>query len=322
MGNVNSGRYGLYQEQASIEKISPFIIQPGMKFKRVRKRDCSNSEISKLLANGCLEEKHDLIIKMLGKYGLLNSYLIRTNLYHISKGLYDYSALSMRKILKALVNYGLLVQYEFVHEENGIIHGSPFIYSISGGGIKYLKKQGINRIHPFVSKVFTIKDAFMLMPMNQFHIKFLEQYEKSPGMKMDDYFGKCYQKTGAGNLYNICLSDNRTINIYLISVRKMEGWHTEYLKKLRKICIYSQEINLDQYAVFVICETEYMAMECARYKNCEAFIKDIDVYYIKDTSLLEDEGVLNRIIDVKPQNDYSERSTFSLKLKGEEGEKS
>lgn len=315
MKQISSGKSELYQEGQEMEKLSPFIYYPGMTYCRVRKRDCSNSEISRMIVNGILDERHDMIIKMLGKHGYLNSYLIRVYLEHISGGTYAYNVSDMRKMLKSLVGHGLLMQYEFKHERNGVVHGSPFIYAISGGGIRYLKKQGIKKMHPSVGQPFNLVDVFTIISTNQFHIRMISQYGKTPAIRMEDYYGECHRKTGAGSLYCINLADGSIFYIILLSVRKAEGWKQNFLKVLRKIRAYASERCIEPYAVFVICETEFMAMECARYKNCEAYIKDIDAFYLTDTSLVGEGMIFDRVIEVVPRKDYSTRYTFALRLK-------
>ena len=183
--------------------------------------------------------------------------------------------------------------------------------------MKYLKKQGVNGMHPLAGQPFNMLDVLGIISTNQFHIRFTIQFGKSVAFRLDDYYGECYRRTGAANLYCVNLGDESIFHIILLSVRRADGWQQKFLKALRKICSYAREGGIDPYAVFVICETEYMAMECARYKDCEAFVRDIDVYYLTDTSLVGEGGIFDRIIDVRPQKDYSTRYTFALKLLGE-----
>lgn len=316
MEKLNSGYGGASEKDEGREKISPFTCYPDMTCSRVRNRDCSTVEIGRMIANGILDERHDLVIKMLGKYGYLNSYLIRTFLEHITGGRYAYDVSEMRRLLRMLVRRGLLIQYEFKHECDGVIHGSPFIYSISGGGIAYLRKQGIKGMHPLVGKPFAVADVLGAISTNQFHIRFMIQFGKSEAFRMDDYYGECYRRTGAGNLYCVRLADGSAFYFFLLSARKEEGWQRDYLMTFRKIRTYARRGGIEPYAVFVLCETEYMAMECARHKDCEASVKDMAAYYLTDTSLLGEGGIFERVIDVSPQKDYATRRTFALELGG------
>lgn len=316
MERLNYGNGRIYDKGEEMEKVSPFTCYPGMTYRRVRNRDCSIGEIGRMIANGILDERHDLVIKMLGKYGYLNSYLIRTCLENISGGRYAYDVSEMRRILRMLVNRGFLVQYEFRHECEGVVHGSPFIYSISGGGLAFLKKQGIKGVHPLAGRPFNMTDALGIISTNQFHIRFMIQFGKSEAFRMDDYYGECYRKTGAGNLYCINLSDGSAFHIFLLSARKGDGWQKNYLMILRKIRAYACRSGIEAYAVLVVCETECMAMECARYKDCDACVRNMTAYYLTDTSLLGEGGMFDRVIDVSPQKDYTTRRTFALELGG------
>ena len=117
---------------------------------------------------------------------------------------------------------------------------------------------------------------------------------------------------GVPAVYTFRISDNVDLQVFLLSVRNNSGWSKEYLNVLRKICKnYVGEKNM---VVLVICESEYQAMECAKRRNCEKELQELKVFYVTDTSILSENRVFNRLIDIQPDDDYSNRSTFRLEI--------
>lgn len=310
----NTYRFMIPVEEEKTEKVSPFILYPETRYQRTKRKDCSTDEIRRMLVNGTLSEVHDLIIKMLGRYGYLNSYMIRLYLYHQTGGRHDYDRARMRQILKMMVSMGLLVQYEFQRILNGEIHGGPFFYTISGGGMRYLKNQGILKVHPVINKSFLTHEVLEVLALNQFHITFMKQYGRTGLIKFDEFYGVCYQKTGIPYVCTLKLPEGGDLHLFICSVRNRADWAKPYLTMLRMIREYTLDSKMDCFAVIVICETEYQAMECARRQNCEENLREIDVFYLTDTSVVTEDDVFGRLIDVLPQKDYSYRNTFRLEL--------
>ncbi len=302
---------------AEKEKISPFIYYEGMSYRKIKKRDSSGFEIQRMLINGTLTECHDRVMRIMGQYGYLNSYLLRTHLAHISGGKHDYDGSHMRRVLKGMVQTGLLIQYELLHMEAGEICGSPFLYALSNGGVRYLKRMGMHGVHPFLKIPFDIVKVLELVSYNQFHIMFLRQHGFSPAYMHDEYFGGCYQAFGVPNLYILKLPAGSRLCLYAISVRGGEGWTKKYLSQLRAVCRYLGENHILDAAVLAVCETEAQAMQCARKKGCEADLKALVVFYVTDTAVMEEDDVFGRLIDVRSEGDYCRRQTVRLQLRGE-----
>lgn len=299
-------------EELVEDRMSPFILHPGMKYRRVKRRDCSGGEIQRLLAEGGITECHDAIIKALGKYGYLNSFLTRTYLFHISGGGFDYDYSHMRRILKDLIKKGLIMSYELFYVADGTEHGSPFFYTLSGGGIKYLKHQGITELHPIISKPFSIENVLNLLALNQFHVTFMQQYGKNVIVRCEDYYDTVFKALGVPAVYTFKLRNEIDFQIALLSVRNSGKWVKKYLNQLRSLADNME--SFQNLIILTICESEYQTMECAKKQNCERSLQDMDVFYITDTSIISGKNIFDRIIEVRPENDYSIRRTFRLNI--------
>lgn len=317
--SLSSGRHNyivISENDQITEKKSPFVVYKKMSYKKVKKRDCSSAEIQRMLSNGTISSVHDRILKALGRYGYLNSFMLRTYLSHITGGQIDYDGVQMRKTLKNMVNMGFLIQYELFHyNSEGILQGSPFIYCISNGGKKYLKKQGIISFNPLLKKPFEPVDILYLLAFNQFHIMFLNQYGKSSILMAEDYYGNCYENLGVSNIYTLRLPEDGVLNLFVQTVRNDPDWAHGFLSALRKIKWNTEVNKIECFAVLFLCETEYQAMECARKQNCDADIKDMDVFYETDASVITEKDVFNRLISVQPKNDYSCRNIIKLDIR-------
>ena len=327
---INSGNRCLSSGQGNIvikseddiicEKKSPFIVYEYMRYKRVKKRDCSNIEINRLLANGVLTDAHDKVFKILGKFGYLNSFMIRTYLSHITGGQYDFDAVQMRKLLKNMVKLGFLLQYELFHaDEEGLqegeLQGSPFIYCLSAGGIKYLKKQGITNNHEALNKPFDVTEVLHILSFNQFHIMFIKQYGRTALVRTLDYYGQIYEYIKVSGMYTLRIQKDDVLHLFVQPIRNDRKWSFKFLSTLRNIKLYTDKNKINCFIVLFICETEYQAMECAKKQNCDADIKDIEVFFETDTSLITEKDVFDRLISVQPQNDYSCRNIVKLNLR-------
>lgn len=265
--------------------------------------------LQRYLVNGEIQEQHDIILKILAQFGYLNSFLLRNYLYHISGKKYDYDCSHMRRILKDMVYKGFIVQYELFHDIDGTEQGSPFLYCLSGGGIHYLKKQNIPTYHPILSKPFQIEEVLNLMVVNQFHVTFLKQYKGEPNLKFGNYFRGIYKKMNIPLMYTFFIksikNQSNILYIFVAAIRQSDSWEKQFLQFLTKIQENREEYECDKgIPIFLlICETEYQAMECGRIKEERGDLKNINVYYMTDTSVITEEDVFDRIISVHIMED-------------------
>lgn len=309
-----AGQFGCVNSEDYVtEKVSPFLLYPNMAYERVKRKDCSVFELQRLIVSGDINEVRDNIIKLIARFGYLNSYLMRTCLEYMTG--VSLNASSARSELKYLVKIGMLIQYEFIHYKEGNRKGSPFIYTLSNSALKYIKKQGIRKIHPYIGEPFRITDVLNLLALNQFNILFMMQYGFSRVLMEEDYYGECFKKAGVPQEYRLRLPNQCSFHLYPFALRCESAWGKRLLHNLRRIKQYAGEKEIDCYVVLVICETEHMAMELERKKNCDAYVKDVEVYYVTDVSLMSEDDVFGRLIDVDSRNDYSDRRTFRLDLK-------
>ena len=83
---------------------------------------------------------------------------------------------------------------------------------------------------------------------------------------------------------------------------------------LRAIKEFTSNHKVSGIGVIVICETEYQAMDAQRYKSCEAELRDLEVYYICDTTMLDSNDILSQLIEVLPNENFTTRRIFGLNL--------
>lgn len=297
------------------EKISPFVLYEKATYKRTKYPDATKDNIKKMLVDGSLTKMHDMVLNILCSFGYLNSYMIREYLKYLSSGEYDYNSQRMRKVMKEFVRTGFVVQYEMFHKEEDKELGSPFIYCLSNGGVKYLKKQGNYYVHPVLKKRFCLTDVLELLALNQYHITLMCEYGLENNILENDYYSKNFKEHGIPLMYRLKMPFGGNFVMYVNVVRENDDeWIKKYLMSMKKLSKFLEINNINNYIVITVVETEYMAMLCAKRKNCVAEIKDMINYYITDTAILVDD-IFSRLINVLPKNDYSYREIFSLELR-------
>lgn len=302
-----------YESEYTTEKVSPFVLYPNMIYERVRRKECSVFEIHRLIVDGEINETRDHILKLIARFGYINSFLMRSCLRYMAD--IDLSASAARSELKYLVKVGMLIQYELIHYKDGNKKGSPFVYTISNSALRFVKKQGVRRIHPYIGEPFRIVDVLNLLALNQFNILFMMQYGFTRIPMEEDYFGECFNRYNIPMEYRLRLPNQCSFYLFPFALRCEPAWTKKLLRTLRNIKIYANEKQMSCYVVLVICETEHMAMELERKKSCDAFVKNMEVYYVTDVSLMSEDDVFGRLIDVESKKDYSDRRTFRLDLK-------
>lgn len=302
-------------------KTSPFIFNKGMQYTMTKKRDCTSREFITLKQNGMFTEAHEAIMKVLYAYTYLNAFLIKEAVTLETKGVINLDAPACRKLIKTLLNQGLLLQYSLIHEdESGKMQGSPYIYKLSASGIRIMDKGFKNIIFRLnIYKPDDIPDTFSIVPVlsmltfNQFHITFMKQYNERPCFSGGLYFEKLNKGICFPGRYQLLIQDTGVyLTLFVYSIRLNENWQNGYLERLREVCTYVRQYSITGVGVIVICETERQAMDAQRYASCDADINDMEIYYICDTTILENDDVLSQLIEVLPQEDYTKRRIISL----------
>lgn len=296
-------------------KVSPYVYYNGMTFTTTKYKDCSRLALHQLIKTGKFTELNDDILHILSDYQYLNSYLIRKRLSYL-KGQPEMKKESMREILRKMVNYGLLAQYEMIHTDaNGHVQGSPFIYGLTSAGERHLREQRGWRLSGNATGItFTCQTALRILAENQFSIMLEHQYEKSGVISYCDFSKDVYAACGIRMLYGIQLPDGGELALFVFAVRNDPDWSKLFLSQLRRLKEYMQSNQLFMASILIIVDTEWLAMECERCRCCEEDLKSFDIFYATDTSFIMENNVFDRLIEVKPEKNYSSRTIFRLDI--------
>ena len=278
-------------------KKSPFCFRQNISCREV----CGNQErtvgflknlvISRKIADIELE-----ILRGLSLYGYLGGYMLRQYLLLCKFGFPEREA--FRKRMRWMIENGLVRQYEFISGEKG----SSFVYSLGFAGEKFLKMVHGRNIDDTVA----LKPEKILNKLvcNQFFINLQLQY----GGVVNDCIiddGSCVGR------FVLTLPVGGDVNVCVFAVRNSKTYKNYFLKHLRKI--KKEQNGMRQYAIFVICETEEQAMNCAKIKGGDASISGIDTFYLLDTFGVSDD-VLGKLIEILPGDNYTEKRMFSLAM--------
>ena len=299
----------------NVIKVSPYVYYSGMTYTSTKYKDCSRMALHQLIKSGRFSELNDDILHILSDYQYLNSYLIRKRLSYL-KGQPEMKKDAMREILRKMVNYGLLIQYELIHTDSaGHEQGSPFIYGLTPAGERYLREQrSWRRSNNATGINFTCPTVLRILAENQFSIMLEHQYEKSGVISYCDFSKDVYAACSIRMLYGIQLPDGGELALFVFAVRNDPDWSKLFLNQLRRLKDYMQINHLSMASILVIVDTEWLAMECERCRCCEDDLKTFDIFYATDTSFIMENTVFDRLIEVKPEKNYSSRTIFKLDI--------
>lgn len=302
-------------------KTSPFIYNKDMTYIMHKSKESSLESIRTMCRNGMLTELHYSIMRALYMYTYLNAYLIRETLLSDKKAAFEVSPTSARKAIKTLVGRGLLIQYTFKHvDDKGNEQGSPYIYKLSASGERMVEReQGgfLKFLYPRKQTAdnspFEIISVLKRLIINQFHITFMNQYKDRKCLYSADYYKIEYQDFIFPAIYRIQLPSRKALlSMFLVAIRSNYGWQNEFLKDLRTLKDFIDEKVITGVGILVICETEYQAMEAARYKACDSTVKSLEVFFICDYIIVSNDDILSQLIEVLPKDNFTSRRIFSL----------
>lgn len=295
------------KEEAQVKgKISPFASYPGMKAKKKRGKPLSEKQYENAMKTGEFQKVHGEILAAMYQYGYLNSFLLRQILPEA------YPPEYVTRSIKWLMSNGFLMQYEFSHSEGNRESVSPRVYSLSASGQSAAKKTGQIPFcfqNPVLSKNFSIHDCLCTLAYNQFHVFFCKAFGEYAAT---EYYSHIWRETGIPGAYLIS-SKRGQIVFYVFALRQMEQWESQCLEKLRKLKSAQDRDAAPSGIVICICDMDILANEIQKLKCCEKELKAIPMYYVNDTSLMDNCG-FSRLIDVPSSNGYQERRYFSFPI--------
>ena len=284
-------RMHIHEDNKKIKK-SPFMYREGLTWKEEGGRKSGVLSLKKMVVTGKIGEMELHVMEGLGRYGFLGGYMLRR--YIALQTETEPEREPLRRRLRWMMEKGLVRQYEFFDGKNG----SSFIYSLDDSGLRFLR---MTKGADAPEKLPEMEPERVLnrLVCSQFMIFLQSQY------------ASCIRdvEEGEESSFILKLPGNREVEIYVFAVRDSGHYKKYYLNHLRNILAKTD----GEAVVFVFCESEYQAMECARYRGGDVRLAEMDVYYLLDTFGVS-EDVLGRLIEVFPGHDYTEKQMFRLEL--------
>lgn len=273
-------------------KKSPFVYREGLTWKEEGGRKRGTLALKKMVVTGQIGEMEILVVEGLYQYCFLGGYMLRKYIAVKSSGK-EPGREAFRKRIRWMMEKGLVRQYEFFDGENG----SSFIYSLDESGLRLLrlmKGKEVSFSLPEMRPEYVLNQ----LVCSQFLISLQEQY----GSAVRDV------EVGEENSFLLRLSENKETEVYVFAVRDSGHYKKYFLRHLRNIWEKTKDA-----VVIVFCETEYQAMQCAKFKGGDVSLSDLEVYYMLDTFGVS-EDVLGRMIEILPGYDYTEKQMFRLDI--------
>lgn len=273
-------------------KKSPFLYREGLTWKEQRGKRSGTLAIKKMILSRQIDTLETYILEGLCKYRFLGGYMLRKYI-SIRENKPELGRDAFRKRIRWLVENGFVRQFEFFDGTNG----SSFIYALDESGVRFLH---MSKGETAPDEIAEMKPEQVLNDLvcNQFLISLQSQY------------GSCVRdvEVGEESSFILMLPEDKMVEVYVFAVRDSDHYRKYFLRHLRKINEESQDKDR---TVFVFCETEYQAMQCAKYKGGDVSLCDMDVYYMLDTFGVS-KDVLGRMIAILPGGDYTEKQMFCL----------
>lgn len=293
----------------SKRKLSPFLYFDDMTYTITQKKGILKAKFRKEKKTGAFPAIYSDILFILQKYQYLNAYLLREAV--LQKNFYSCDTIAFRKILKKMVSKGYLIQYEFHHKgEDGTVHGSPFIYTLSEAGERCVIYEGGTPIE--IKKDFDLITVLNHLAFNQYYILFQKQFQTNKNIIIQEYYGSICKKSKVQGYMKIKISQQASIQLFVFSIRQSKDWNQQYLGHLRAIVSYLNKNTCSCPLVLTICETEQQAMKAEKYRSCCKELNELETYFVCDSSLLESETVFHRLIEVLPRNNFTTRKVIRL----------
>lgn len=288
----------------AITQVFPFIFHKGINIRFTRKNTAGTIKDFRIMfEKNFLDEKDTTILLNLQKYIYLNAFLLRTLLNRQI----ECNAEFCNSRLKKLEKLGFVIRFQFYYsDENNMEHATPFVYCLSSSARKIFP---IKEDKSFNDNMIDIDCIQRRLSFNQFHIMLEKQYENA--LQYSSYiFSNEYD-----GIYKM-QSSGKPVIFYVISIRSTEGWGKKYLDKLR--CFNNQVTiaKISYSGLIIICENEMQAIKAERSRSGDKEIKDLDIYYITDYAAVAEGSLLQHVIYVKPEDNFSNYDTLSINIDG------
>lgn len=256
-------------------------------------------DIKKMFAEHFINQEDTIILDALARYEHLNAFLI----YQIvSSSITSCNQSYITKRLHHLENYGLIKKFTFVYVEKDIKHKTPFVYEISSRAKKIFAYTKNNNMAEYI----VLEPDYILRQLsyNQFHI-FLEKQLSATLLMLH------YQFNSISDGYFKVRINGKAASFYVFSIRNTNSsdidnyWLKAYRKRLSALQKYIKDNELHCAGIIVIVETEMQALSAEKSRMSDINCKDYDVYYIIDFAAVADGFLLQHLIHVLPEKNYS-----------------
>lgn len=283
----------------------PFVFRKGIYaryFNKNKKGAIKN--IRMMFEKQFLDEIDTSIILHLQKYVYLNAFLLKTLL---SRQIEKCTSSFCKVRLKKLEKLGFIVRFQFIYnDEMDIEHATPFVYCLSTSARKIFP---IKYDQSFDNNIMDIDYVQRRLSFNQFHIMLEGQYGDT--LKFSSYlFGREYD-----GLYKLSYN-NCPLIFYVFSIRTTDGWEKKYLDRLREFKTHVTSANLSFSGLLVVCEYEYQALKAERARSGDKELSDIDIYYICDYAAVAEGALLQHVIEVNSEQNYSSYNIIKIQVDG------
>ena len=280
----------------------PFSYHKGMQLVRFEPKNKMFTDIKRLFAEHKLTETDTIILNALCKYEYLNTFLIRTLL---EQTLNPCTQSFINKRLSFLESKGLVQRFYFQYIDNdGKPHNTPFIYEAT-----YRTKQLFLKKVQVVPNLDIVTTILRHISFNQFHI-FLEK-QMAEVLK----FSAAHFNDKSDGTYRF-LSHGKPASFYVFSIRSEDNWNKAFLNRLRSLLAYMKANNLTCSGIIVICENEMQSLTAEQYRKSASECTNAPIYYICDYAAVAEGHILEHLIYVKPDKNYTSYDIIRVPIDG------
>lgn len=283
----------------------PFVSHEGIHARFLNKsKGGPIKNIRSLFEKQFLDEVDTSILLHLQKYVYLNAFLIMTLL---SRQFEEVKSEFCKNHLKKLERLGFVVRFQFIYnDDKNIQHATPFVYCLSDSARKLFP---IKDDLSFEKNIMDIDCVQRRLSFNQFHIMLEGQYGDS--LTYSSYvFGKEYD-----GLYKMQCAGSPFV-FYVISIRSTEGWEKKYLERLRVFKKHAHNGGFSYSGIIVVCEYEFQSLKAERSRSGDKTLEDLDIYYVCDYAAMAEGALLQYVIEVNPEQNYSSYDIIKINIDG------
>lgn len=283
----------------------PFVYHEGI-FARFLNKSKSGpiKNIRMMFEKQFLDEVDTAIMLHLQKYVYLNAFLMRVLL---NRQLEECKPEFCKSHLNKLEKLGFIVRFQFIYnDDKKIEHATPFVYCLSSSARKLFP---VKYDLSFEDNIMDIDCVQRRLSFNQFHIMLEGQYGDT--LDYSSYvFGKEYD-----GLYKLRCSGTPLI-FYVFSIRSSNGWEKKYLEQLRSFNRHVVKGGFSFSGIIIVCEYEYQSLKAERARSGDKTLNDLDIYYICDYAAMAEGSILQHVIEVNPEKNFSSYDIIKINVDG------